>query len=666
MKFPLSPALPSLTIRGKLTLAALAPLCVILVLVAFAASYLINARIVGQTQEFLRNDLSAAREVLDHEKGQVRDIVRFTAQAGVTRNALISGRVADLFQELHAIRQREGLDLLTLTDADGHVLARANHNEPGREDDESFPFLLDALLGVEYSGPTLFSAAELQRESESLARRAVLAVTPPPPPDKPAYELRGLLLICAMPVTDDGGTILGCLYGGILLNNNLALVDRIRDIVYGQETFEGIDTGSATIFLTETRATTTVRLKNGDRAIGTRVSPAVAEAVLQRHQSWLDRAKVVDDWYLTAYEPIFDERGIAIGALYVGLLEKPFNALKAKAAFSLMALLVLGGGLGYLIARLISKRISRPLLQLDRVAQQVAEGERNINLAPTTHDEIGHLTLTFNRMTQSLKEREEDLNRLNRELEGKVAKRTAQLERKSLELIRAQEELLRSEKLAAIGSLASGVAHEINNPAAIVRGNVEILLMELPPGSAGREEAEEILKQTERISLITQNMLTFAREQALQPEKIDINQLLQEILEQIGHQVSFGHVKVERRLTNDLPLLLADRERLRQVFTNIILNALQAMAGQGTLSVVSLASARQVIVSIIDSGPGMEAEVREKIFNPFFTTKQNGTGLGLSISYGIVKAHQGRIEVESKPGHTVFHIHLPLSSDFSD
>ena len=667
MKLRSPSGLPSLTIRGKLTLAALAPLCVILVIVAFAASYLINARIVGQTQEYVRNDLSAAREVLDHELGRVRDIVRFAAQTGLTRNALLNGQVADLHRELQDIRKREGLDLLTLTDADGRVLARADHDQIDQEEDESFPFLLDALLGTEYSGPTLFSAAALRRESASLARRAVLSLAPPPVnPSDPAYEERGLLLISALPVYDSGGGILGCLYGGILLNNNLSLIDRIRKIVYGEETFDGVDTGSATIFLADRRAATTIRLKNGERAIGTRVSTAVAEAVLQRQQSWLDRAKVVDEWYLTAYEPIFDERDNAIGALYVGLLEKPFNILKAKAALSLAALLALGVGLGYLVARFISKRISRPLLQLDAVAQQVAEGERNISLDPTTHDEIGHLTMTFNRMTQSLKERENDLYRLNRELEEKVAERTAQLERKSLELIRAQEELLRSEKLAAIGSLASGVAHEINNPAAIVRGNVEILLMELAPGNNGREEAEEILKQTERISLITQNMLAFAREQALQPERVEVNQLLSEILDQIGHQVSIGQVSVLRQLTDGLPPLLADRERLRQVFTNIILNALQAMDGQGTLCVASNLTPAGVTVSIQDDGPGMPAEVREKIFNPFFTTKRNGTGLGLSISYGIVKAHQGHIEVESKPGRTMFHIHLPLPSQQYD
>lgn len=260
----------------------------------------------------------------------------------------------------------------------------------------------------------------------------------------------------------------------------------------------------------------------------------------------------------------------------------------------------------------------------------------------------------------ALEERDKELLELNRSLEEKVAERTTLLEEKSLQLIRTQEELLRQEKLAAIGSLAAGVAHEINNPAAIIRGNVEILQMGLDQEAPEREELREIMKQVERVSLITQNMLSFASRQELHQEQVQLNGLLEEILSQVTHQAPLGEIRILRNMACDLPDVPGDRERLQQVFTNIILNALQAMDGSGKLSLSSHYTEDWVDVIISDTGPGIPRQLREKIFNPFFTTKKRGTGLGLSVSYGIVQAHEGSIDVDSAPDQgTSFRIRLP-------
>lgn len=253
-----------------------------------------------------------------------------------------------------------------------------------------------------------------------------------------------------------------------------------------------------------------------------------------------------------------------------------------------------------------------------------------------------------------------ELDELNRNLEAKVEERTALLEAKHRELLQTREELVRKEQLAALGSLAAGVAHEINNPAAIIRGNGEILLRKLPQEAAGREELGEILSSTERISRITQNLLIFARQEAVQSEKLNLNQLLLEILAQAPHLAPMARVTVIQDLDDKLPRLAADRLKLRQVFTNLILNALQAMAGEGTLTVRTTATASGIAVQVQDSGPGMPAEVMAKIFNPFFTTRPTGTGLGLSVSYGIVQALGGGIEVESEVGGgATFRVWLP-------
>ncbi|PLX83464.1 MAG: histidine kinase [Desulfuromonas sp.] len=652
--------LPPLSIRGKLTLAAVVPLASILLLVAFGAYHLINGWIVDEAQNKVRTDLGAARALLQNEEARVADIVRLTANVPDLAVHLAFGELDHLGEELDAVRRREGLDLLVLVDAAGRALLPASAGAPLAPP----AFVGRVLAGEHYAGAALLGPPQLALGGEELVRRAAIHAPARAGGSPAVLEERGLLLVGASPVAGPDGRVAGCLYGGILLNGNLPLVDRIEEIVYGPtslaNTGPGTGTGSATIFLGDLRAATTIRLSGGERAIGTRVSAEVARAVLERRETWIDRARVVDRWYLTAYEPILDASGAAIGALYVGLLEEPFNALKTRSALTLLGLLLLGCGLGYLLARVISKALCRPVLKLNAMALQVAAGKRDLEIEATTRDEIGHLTGTFNRMATALKERENDLNRLNRELEGEVAVRTRQLEEKSLELIAAQQELLRSEKLAAIGSLAAGVAHEINNPAAIIRGNVEILQMELPPGASGREEADEILKQTERISLITQNMLTFAREQSFRFDTVELNGLLAEILSQVSHQVELGRVEVIEELDLELPPISSDGPRLRQVLTNIVVNGLQAMDGEGRLTVRSRFDEREVVLAVADTGPGMDAATREKIFNPFFTTKDEGTGLGLSVSYGIVQALGGRIAVESSPGEgATFTVRIP-------
>jgi signal transduction histidine kinase len=645
-----------LSIRGKMTLAALIPLLTILLLVAIAAFYLINAWIVGNTQQQVRHDLSAAREVLHHEEMRIRDVVRLTAHATRLGEAVAGADLATVADQLETLRRREGLDLLTLTDGRGRMLRPDGAAAAG----PPLPFVRQVLQGAEFSGAVLFSPDQLQREGAALAARARI----PLKQAAATAERRGMLLIGAAPLLNQQQQVIGCLYGGVLLNGNLPLVDRIKEVVYGQKLYEGTEVGSATIFLEGLRVATTIRLENGERALGTRISREVAGAVLQQQETWLARARVVDQWYLTAYEPITGPGGKSIGVLYVGQLEEPFTALKRKIALLLLALLLLGSGLGFLLSLAIAGRLSRPLLELSASAERVAAGDTDIVLPISSRDEVGLLTATFNRMTATLRERDRRLLGLNRKLEDKVRQRTTELEEKSLQLIRAQEELLRNEKLAAIGSLAAGVAHEINNPTAIIRGNVELLQMELGRGAPGREEADEIMKQTERVALITQNLLSFAREQMIHPRQVQLNSLLEEILSQLSHQVTMSGVRLQKSLCATLPEVEGDRERLRQVFTNILLNAVQAMAGQGTLSLGTLFDEREVRVTIADSGPGIASAIREKIFNPFFTTKSNGTGLGLSVSYGIVQAHGGSIDISSAAGQgATFRVRLPRPID---
>ena len=648
------------TLRGKLTFATVTLMVAILLLVSLAFTYLINAWIVDEAQDKVRQDLGSARAEYRNELDRLRMVIRFSAR-------LSSGhRRAELAAELAGLRQSEGLDFLALVDAERNVILRAGQPLSGATPlaRELSVFHVSALAGEERFTTLLLSPVSLEAENPELATRARI-----PFPDSAGEdsEERGLVLLASSPWRDADGRIAGMLYGGVLLNNNLALVDRLRQIIYGEETFAGRQLGSATIFLDDVRVATTIRLGDGTRALGTAVSDEVAQAVLVDKRSWFDRAKVVDQWYLTAYEPLLDPDGIPIGALYVGLLESPYIALKQRAAMIQGGLLLLFCLLGYGVARQVSKRLSRPLLQLEELAEQVAEGERGIALNPESDDEIGKLTVAFNRMTAALGEREEELTVLNSELEDKVETRTRQLQERGMELLATREELLRAERLAALGTLAAGVAHEINNPAAIIRGNIEILQMELGEQGAGKEEANEILLQTDRIAAITRNMLSMARNQNPQVEEVGCNALLDEILEQASHQVDFGHVQIERHYDPELPRIRSDRERLRQVLTNVVLNGLQALGGTGRLEVTSRCESDGVSIIIHDNGPGIDEETLGKIFNPFFTTRKSGSGLGLAISYALMQVLGGQIAAESEVGAgTMFKLWLPKVSATTD
>ncbi len=642
------------SIRAKLTLAIVTPLVLILILVAIAASFMINASIVEQTQKQIHNDLNAARVVLEQEQLRLYEVVRFTARSLPLVSALQAAGRTSLGTILTETKQQERLDILNITGPQGHVLFQSGSEQVT----DTANFVVKALTEGTFQGTVLMSAAELERESPALALRA--RVYGPGSGGQP-LEQRGMLLVAAVPLLDGAGQPVGCLYGGVLLNNNLALVDRIDELVYGESEFGGSSMGSATIFLEKLRVATTVRLENGQRALGTKVSKQVAEEVLQHRGTWLDRAFVVNQWYLTAYEPIIDSKGEAIGALYVGMLEKPLLLVKINAFLTLFGLLILGSLFGGLLAGWFARRLSQPILALAGSAKKIADGERDVSLPAADQDEIGLLTAAFADMTSALRISDQELQKLNRQLEEKVAERTRQLEEKSLQLIEIQKQLLRQEKLAAIGSLATGVAHEINNPTAIIRGNVEILQMSLANDADEREEVDEIMKQVERISRITQNLLSSYREQNILPEPVEIPPLLDEILEQLTHQISMTDITIKKEFAKGLPAVQGDRGRLQQVFINILLNAVQAMAGTGELSLSGRVAKRYLQVRIADTGPGMDETVQTKIFDPFFTTKSTGTGLGLSVSYGIVQAHDGAISVSSNEEQgTVFQIDLPI------
>jgi signal transduction histidine kinase/CheY-like chemotaxis protein len=230
------------------------------------------------------------------------------------------------------------------------------------------------------------------------------------------------------------------------------------------------------------------------------------------------------------------------------------------------------------------------------------------------------------------------------------------------ELKRTQAQLIQSTKLAAIGELAANVAHEINNPLTSVLGFASYLAEQIPSGQPMREELDLILEEATRARDIVRDLLNFSRHREFEPELTDINPVLEQTIAMVRRQGSLENIEVREEYGRDLPLVEVDISRLKQVFLNIVNNAVYAMKKGGTISLRTRAADGRVSVDIADTGTGIAPEHLDKIFDPFFTTKPavSGTGLGLSVSLGIVQSHGGNIEVSSRPGAgSTFTINLP-------
>jgi two-component system NtrC family sensor kinase len=291
--------------------------------------------------------------------------------------------------------------------------------------------------------------------------------------------------------------------------------------------------------------------------------------------------------------------------------------------------------------------------------QSITAGRFDQEIYATAQGEIALLAESFNTMLKSLRQMKGDLEEWGRTLEEKVRQRTD-------ELVAMQARVAQSERLASLGMLAAGVAHEINNPLGGILALTALTLEDLPAGDPNRENLEEVRKQSERCRDIVRGLLEFSRQTAVNTEMVDINRILQEMLALVGKQAMFFNITVVKEWDPDLPPVMADRSQLQQVFMNILMNGVQAMEEKGTVTIVTRRAPADghVEVVISDSGCGIPPDVIDRIFDPFFTTKASGkgTGLGLSIAYGIVTEHRGTISVTSEVGKgTTFTVRLPAA-----
>lgn len=232
---------------------------------------------------------------------------------------------------------------------------------------------------------------------------------------------------------------------------------------------------------------------------------------------------------------------------------------------------------------------------------------------------------------------------------------------------RMERQLQRADRLASLGQMSAGIAHEINNPLGIILGYSQLIMRGHEKDTQNYEDLRTIERQAQHCKRIVDDLLKFARAADTRKNVMDVNQCIREIVTMLSHQLERDTISVETKFHPDLPQVVGDAEKVKQVLMNLLMNAKQAIAGRGVIGIETAYERKdgQIRISISDSGSGIPAELTDRIFDPFFTTKAvgEGTGLGLSVSYGIVQDHGGTIEVKSQVGEgSVFTIHLPVQT----
>ncbi|MDZ4144542.1 MAG: cache domain-containing protein [Burkholderiales bacterium] len=477
-------------------------------------------------------------------------------------------------------------------------------------------------------------------------------------PTDRTLEDRAMVIVATAPVLDDHGQVIAVLRGGVLLNQNLPFIDHINRIVYPDGSLPFGSQGTATLFMDDVRITTNVRLFQDQRAIGTRISRQVGDAVLGRGETFLDSAFVVNDWYVSAYEPLRNDVGERIGVLYVGYLEEPFRWIKYGMLGLVGAIFLLVMALSAVFSVRWARSIFRPVEQMNRTMQRVEDGDAGARVgAVGARDELGALATHLDQLLDVIDDKTRALQRWAGELDQKVAERTAELAASNASLQQAQNQLVKSEKLAAIGQLTASVAHEINNPIAVIQGNLDLMRETL--GDHAHPVAAELRlldEQVNRMRLIVTQLLQYARptEYAGYVDAVDVNRTLQDCLVLVSHLLEHTGIAVAQDLQASLRVGI-NRQELQQVVINLMVNAIQVMPDGGTLTLRTRDWAdpdggRGVCIHVLDTGTGLPDPVREKLFRPFFTTKNDGNGLGLWISQGLVERYGGSIDAANQTG----------------
>jgi two-component system NtrC family sensor kinase len=636
-------------------------LLVVALLVGLVSIYtgrqLLYKTVLGEAESRISLDLNAAGRIYQGQIDTISTALNIASMDGELKGEILKKESEKLKWKLGVIAQKTGLDFAGVASTDGVVISRIGPVGPSAPVNPSAPNnpLVQYVIrhGSGIAGTIVLDRSFLMSENPALAQQARIQLIPTTmaAPREEKEETAGMAIGAVSPLFD-GNRLIGAIYGGQLLNGSNAFVDTVRDTVFQNEMYRGRSVGVATIFLGDTRISSNVFNPDGKRAIGTRASEKVRDYVLVDGRRWTDRAFVVSDWYLTAYEPITDIFNKRVGMLVTAVLEAKYRDVQQKVLTIFILITIAGMLVAIGMGSFLANRIMKPIRSLISASHEVSEGNFAPEIGPQSKDEIGVLQKTFTEMLSSLRERDK------------------------AQRVESEIRLLQSEKQASVGRLAAGVAHEINNPLTGVLTFTHMLLRRKDINEEIRADLTTIAKATERVRTIVKGLLDFSRQTVLAPEPTDINELVRSAVKLVENNALVKGVHLTFTPIEGLPVRKVDRSAMQGVLLNIIMNALDATRAGGSILVTtnlgysaSTMTEKRIEISVTDTGHGIPSENLDKIFDPFFTTKDvgQGTGLGLSVSLGIIERHGGSIQVQSTMGKgSTFTIWLPLGDESAE
>lgn len=333
--------------------------------------------------------------------------------------------------------------------------------------------------------------------------------------------------------------------------------------------------------------------------------------------------------------------------------------------FIYLVFITIGGLSIYAGHRVLLRKVVDPIKHLAAATIEFADGSLEKRVFTDSQTEIGQLYQSFNKMASKLQENDDFLRGFNVELERKVRERTTELQKANEQLQKTQNALIRTEKIAAIGQIAAGVAHEIKNPLNSLSINTQMLLRELTAkfgsDSSAYESASLIRYEINRINNILEEFVKYAKFPEPQFFENDMNKVIREVIELISQGIREAGIEIRLSLQENIPVFKFDARQFKEVWLNLIQNSIKAMKHGGTLTISTLMNNDTMSMTIADTGEGIAEKNMEKIFSPFYSTREGGLGLGLPIVQRIVESHGGKISCKSKPGEgTVFEMILTV------
>ena len=612
----------------------------------FAGLSFITDTVMQEAKLKVQMDLNSAWTAYKEEKALLQMNVSLVAQHELFRRALNNNstnlKVNKLLAEL---KEKYKLDFLNLVSNTGFVIGTSGKPDVLKRKVRNDPVIQEAFLGNVTSGTSLISQENLLLKSDGLAEQAYIPIlqTERAKPTGRTVENRGMILETAVPILNDRNEVYGLIYGGILLNRRFDLVDRIRSTVFGNDYFDGKPLGTVTLFLEDTRIATNVITEDSIRAIGTIVSDEVYSKVLERGERFADRAFVVNDWYLSAYDPVLDAKGKIIGILYVGLLEKKYTAYGQQLTIKFIGIGLIALLIAVLLANYLSSKVRRPILKLVDATREISKGKLNtrvINIGKI--NEISELAKSFNSMAASLEADSKQLNEASANLKRAYVKA--------------------DEKNRAYLEMLGFVTHELKSPlASIVFGIGSLREKILGPLTEGQED---VLKSSARsadyLNSTIANFLNLSRiEEGELKLKISQVSLKENIIEPAANRLQ--EIATDNRMEFDIDIpddlvIECDPDLMNSVFQNLISNALKYGYKGTSIKVSSELSDGLVNISVFNEGSGFSNEDRLNMFTKFsrfnaanYNTK-SGTGLGLFVTKNIILKHNGTIWAESEQG----------------